>query len=271
MFRIAPTPSGYLHKGNLFSFWLTRDWALRLNKPLFLRIDDLDQARERKEYVSFIFEALRFYGIEWQAGPQNIQEQPSYSQLGRIPLYKEAIEKLKRQAFIFPCKCSRKKIREAGLQSGCASNCAKDTEGEKRRGVCWRFKTRDEKVSYTDLNGIIKELSYPKEMREFIVERKAGLAAYQIASLVDDIHFGISHIVRGNGLRPSTWAQWQLAEALSLSSFHQIQFLHHPLLMEDQQKLSKSNRSPALKLQEQERKLLWGEYTEWIKRERLLD
>jgi glutamyl-tRNA synthetase len=81
----------------------------------------------------------------------------------------------------------------------------------------------------------------PDEMKNFMVRRKDGVPAYQLASLVDDLHFGIDFIVRGADLWPSTLAQHYLAKQLGEASFSAIRFYHHPLLKNEQgEKLSKS-------------------------------
>jgi glutamyl/glutaminyl-tRNA synthetase len=88
------------------------------------------------------------------------------------------------------------------------------------------------------------EIDLAETAGDFTVRRRDGIPAYQIASLTDDVHFGITHIVRGEDLLPSTAAQLFLAEKLGLTSFLQSKFLHHALITDESgQKLSKSNLS----------------------------
>ena len=90
--RIAPTPSGYLHLGNVLSFALTAALARRAGAAILLRIDDLDRERVSRDYVEDIFETLRFLGIPWDEGPRDFSEyERVWSQLHRLRLYREAL------------------------------------------------------------------------------------------------------------------------------------------------------------------------------------
>src|ERR1700722_17238392 len=94
--RIAPTPSGYLHLGNVLSFALTAALARRTGAGILLRIDDLDRGRVSKDYVEDIFETLRFLEIPWDEGPRDfIDYQRVYTQLRRMQLYQEALQQLR--------------------------------------------------------------------------------------------------------------------------------------------------------------------------------
>src|ERR1700723_1841788 len=90
--RIGPTPSGYLHLGNVLSFALTAALARQTGAGILLRIDDLDRGRVSKDYVEDIFETLRFLGIPWDEGPRSLGEyEREYTQLRRMELYGEAL------------------------------------------------------------------------------------------------------------------------------------------------------------------------------------
>ena len=93
--RIAPTPSGFLHLGNVLSFGITAALARKHGAKILLRIDDLDRTRINKQYVQDIFDTLNFLEIPWDEGPRNIKEyEDSYSQLHRMGVYQEALEQL---------------------------------------------------------------------------------------------------------------------------------------------------------------------------------
>ena len=100
--RIAPTPSGYLHLGNAFNFLFTWLVCKKLNGKLSLRIDDLDQARMRSEYLEDIFRTIDWLGISIDEGPSGPDDHLSnYSQVHRLALYEEAIQGIK--TYLFPC------------------------------------------------------------------------------------------------------------------------------------------------------------------------
>ena len=107
--RIAPTPSGYLHAGNIANFVLARNFANQHAGKLWLRIDDCDSSRVRDEYLEDIFTTLDWLGIKWDLGPQSVLDfKQNYSQLNKKKTYWEILQKLP----TFVCRCSRKDIRQ---------------------------------------------------------------------------------------------------------------------------------------------------------------
>jgi glutamyl/glutaminyl-tRNA synthetase len=232
--RIAPTPSGYLHAGNALNFLLTAALAERVGASVLLRIDDGDRERYRPAYVADIFETLHFLGIRWQGGPQNIQEfEQRWSQQHRLPLYHGVLKKLREQNSVFACTCSRTQINYC--------NCQQRKLPWDTPGASWRLRTDESPIQVKGLDGRIVTAPLHGEMKNFVVRRKDGVPAYQLASLVDDLHFGIDFIVRGQDLWPSTLTQQYLANVLGEERFSAIYFYHHPLLTNGQgEKLSKS-------------------------------
>jgi glutamyl/glutaminyl-tRNA synthetase len=229
--RLAPTPSGFLHAGNALNFILNALLArARPGGRLLLRIDDLDADRKRPEYVQDVFDTLRWLDISWDEGPVNAADfEKNWSQHTRIALYEQVLARLRETGLLFACSKSRRALapfghvypvefREQGLSLDAPN-------------VAWRIKT---------------PADFP--LPDFIVRRRDGIPAYQLASVVDDLHFGITHVVRGEDLAASTRAQQFLAECLGESRFSKIQFLHHPLLLNDSgEKLSKSAGAAALR------------------------
>lgn len=241
--RIAPTPSGFLHSGNIFSFQLTAKLAAETGAEILLRIDDLDAARKRPEYVEHIFETLHNLGIRWQLGPQTPAEfETNWSQHLRLPLYNATLQQLlQQQGLVYACTCSR---RELSASNG-TCNCKNNNLPFDTPDAAWRVAVEPGTViRFTDLQRGNVEIDLAEAAGDFTVRRRDGIPAYQIASLTDDVHFGITHIVRGEDLLPSTAAQLFLAEKLGLNSFLHSKFLHHALITDESgQKLSKSNLS----------------------------
>ena len=267
MFRIAPTPSGFLHKGNLFSFWLTQELARARGTELLLRIDDLDQTRVRKEYVQFIFEALPFFGISWQIGPRSVADlEAHWSQKHRLQQYNKCIERLQRDGHLFACACSRKQMRSSDASFGCVGECKQTTLKDPELPYALRLNTKGDPPSFSTLNGYGSTFPPDPEMNDFIVRRKDGLPAYQIASLVDDLHFKITCVVRGQDLLDSTAAQLRLAHLLGKSQFASCQFIHHELVEYADQKLSKSVGAALLALTATARQDLREEFKFWRRR-----
>ena len=128
-------------------------------------------------------------------------------------------------------------------------------------GTSWRLSTEGaEEIEVKALGGgriwgeiaartmdeeIVRE-ELPAEMRDFIVRKKDGFPAYQLVSVMDDLHFGVDLVVRGVDLWPSTLAQHWLARQLRQQAFGEIRFYHHPLLLEPAG--TKMSKSPSVKL-----------------------
>lgn len=239
--RLAPTPSGFLHAGNAFNFLLTAAFARRFGASLLLRIDDLDHFRCRSTYITDIFDTLKFLHIHCQEGPQDLTGvEAVWSQQRRISLYNEALEKLKAKARVFACACSRFN------QDKC--DCREKKLPLDTPGTCWRLITDDKPITAKGAGDTSLMARLPAEMENFVVRRKDGLPAYQLASVVDDLHFGIDFIVRGEDLWPSTLAQLHLAKVLEAPAFSAIRFFHHPLVKgADGAKLSKSAGALSIK------------------------
>lgn len=248
--RIAPTPSGYLHIGNILSFSLTAGLARRYGASILLRIDDLDRERVAAAFLEDIFETLRFLGLPWDEGPLDVEDfERNWSQVRRLALYEAALERLRGAGAVFACSCSRAQLAGAGGDRGYPGTCRDLGISLDAEGVNWRLRTagRGEPRRKGDWDGL------PGEMTDLVVRKKDGFPAYQLTSVVDDIHFGVDLVVRGEDLRASTMAQLYLANVLAAAgmegaaAFGGLRFVHHPLLVAaDGEKLSKSAGSTSI-------------------------
>lgn len=246
--RIAPTPSGFLHEGNLLNFLLVSRIAIRENAKVLLRIDDLDFARFRYEYLEDIYRVLNHFEISWNLGPKTPDDLIySWSQKLRLNLYEEIINRLIDTGYVYACNCSRTTLSTLGLKSRYPGICRNKNIPLDAAGVSLRVKTDpDNLVTFTDksLGDLTSNLF--DSVGDFIIKRKDGIPAYQIASVADDIFFGITHIVRGLDLLESTFCQVYLAEILQNVEFMKINFYHHELICSDSgKKLSKSTSSTS--------------------------
>jgi len=241
--RIAPTPSGYLHLGNVFSFALTAGIARRAGASILLRIDDLDRERVQRGYLEDIFETLRFLEIPWDIGARDTEEFfASFSQVHRLSLYSEALARLRAAGAVFGCSCSRAEVLRLSAEGVYPGTCRERGLSLDAGEVAWRLRTEDDAVLRVNSfpAGEI-EARLPAEMRDFVVRKKDGFPAYQLSSVVDDLHYGVDLIVRGQDLWASTLAQLYLSYPLDAAVFRDIRFYHHPLLTSPLgEKLSKS-------------------------------
>ena len=247
--RLAPTPSGFLHPGNVLSFLLTAALAEKHGASVLLRIDDLDRERADDVYVQDIFDTLRFLEIRWDEGPQSLNEYHAlYSQLHRLTLYDAALNRLRLGGHLFACTCSRAQILRASADGSYPGTCRNRRISLDHPGVNWRLLTPDDlTVELRKGDGTLIRSGLPAQMRDFVVRKKDGLPAYQLSSVVDDEYFRVDMVVRGQDLWPSTLAQLYLGTLLD-SPFTAARFVHHRLLLDrDGNKLSKSAGSRSVR------------------------
>ena len=248
--RIAPTPSGYLHLGNILSFAVTVAAARRAGASVLLRIDDLDRTRVDPVYVRDIFDTLNFLDISWDEGPRNYAEfEGEFSQVHRMGLYREALQQLRAEGKLFACGCSRTTMLRESSDGGYPGTCRDQRGSFDAAEISWRLLTEGAgEIAVRTMDEGLVRAALPAEMRDFIVRKKDGFPAYQLVSVMDDLHFGVDLVVRGRDLWPSTLAQHWLARQLRQDAFGEIHFHHHPLLVGAAgEKLSKSAgaKSPA--------------------------
>lgn len=247
--RIAPTPSGFLHVGNLYSFLLTWIWTRLNNGKLLLRIDDMDAERCRDEYLQDIFETLWFIGIDYDEGPTSVMDfKQNFTQLNRLENYTAVIEKLKLQGDLYACICSRKDM-QTNPNLVDPLHCKEKQLSYNSENAALRIHLKSNPfVSFHDVFMGEMNINLLSTIPDFVVRQKNKLPSYQICSLVDDLQFGITHIVRGEDLLASTAAQLYLANLLDIKKFKQMNFLHHPLIKTKAgDKLSKSAGDTSVK------------------------
>lgn len=241
--RIAPTPSGFLHLGNVMAFVRTVGMARRVGAKVLLRIDDLDRERVEPEYVQDIFDTLNFLELPWDEGPRNVEEfEREYSQVKKMNLYVQMLERLREGGDVFACSCSRAQVLRDSVDGVYPGTCREKGIALDAENVSWRLRTSESEVRVKVWGGEVIKAKMPATMRDFVVRKRDGFPAYQLTSVVDDLYYGVDLVVRGEDLWESTVAQHYLAEKLGKgAAFGAIAFYHHSLLMaEGGRKLSKS-------------------------------
>ncbi|MGX8706708.1 MAG: tRNA glutamyl-Q(34) synthetase GluQRS [bacterium] len=232
--RFAPSPSGTMHLGNVSVALLAWLSAKSRGGEIVLRIEDLDPARSRREYAEAIMDELRWLGLPWDRRAED--------QSKRGEAYMAALERLQ----TYPCYCSRDELRAASaphasdgrvVYAGTCRNLTEVERNAKQKRPCLRVMVPDRDIAFTDgLQGRFS-MSLQREWGDFIVRRADGVAAYQLAVVVDDAANGVTEVVRGRDLLSSTPAQLWLYEALGLKA---PAFYHTPMLLAaDGRRLSK--------------------------------
>jgi glutamyl-tRNA synthetase len=259
--RLAPSPTGYLHLGHARTFWTAQERAVRAGGALVLRIEDLDPARSRPEFLHGITEDLRWFGFQWQEGPDVGGSFEPYTQSERMSLYAAALGHLQRVGAVYPCACSRQDVLRAlsaphaGEDEPVYPGTCRDRAGTFPSGarVNWRFRVPDGRaVAFLDGRLGPQAFVAGKDFGDFVVWRHDGVPSYQLAVAVDDALMRITEVVRGEDLLRSTARQILLYEALGYAA---PAFYHCPLLADAEgNRLAKRHAALSLRqLREQGR------------------
>lgn len=245
--RFAPSPSGRMHMGNLWSCLLAWLAARSAGGEVALRLEDLDRDRCRKEYCDQVMRDLEWLGLDWEGAP--------VYQSKRTELYAEAFHILKQQELIYPCFCTRAERLAASAphrSDGTAiydGRCGRLSPAQreslaKNRRPAWRVRVPERVITFRDfLCGEYQE-NLKWECGDFILRRSDGVYAYQLAVVVDDGAMGVTQVVRGNDLLSSVPRQLWLQERLGLPH---PEYGHLPLLLApDGRRLAKRDRDLEL-------------------------
>lgn len=230
-----------MHLGNLFTALLAWLSARADGGEFVLRIEDLDPDRSRAEYAEAIRDDLRWLGLDWD------REMPLQST--RTPVYAEQFERLRERGLIYPCFCTRNELHAASaphasdgtlLYAGTCRNLTPAQIASQTRKPAWRIRVPEETISFRDgvFGAVTQNLA--TACGDFILRRSDGVYAYQLAVVCDDALGGITQVVRGCDLLPSTPRQIWLGRELG---FVQPAYYHVPLLVApDGRRLSKRER-----------------------------
>ena len=232
--RFAPSPSGFLHFGSLIAALASYLDAKKNNGVWFVRIEDIDPPREKDGASDHILKTLDAFGLHWD-GSVLYQSQQS-------DLYREVLNDLSHQSLSYYCQCSRADVKQAGgIYQGHCRHLAHQNNNTATRVI------NNHPVSfYTDLVQGNVHCNLALAQEDFILVRKEGLFAYQLAVVVDDIAQDINHVIRGYDLVEPTARQLSLFTLLKKNA---PQYGHVPLaITDDGYKLSKQNRAPAINI-----------------------
>ena len=247
--RFAPSPTGRLHLGHAYSAVVGHARAREAGGRFLLRIEDLDPTRSRPEFVDAIEEDLRWMGLDWDGEPL-VQSQ-------RSAIYADALERLRDRGLVYACFCTRAEIAAAvnaphgSAASSYPGTCRRLPDDPERRAAtphCWRLDcakalARTGLPGWKEENGRVFTAS-ADEIGDTILARKDAPASYHLACVVDDAESGVTLVVRGADLRPSTPIQRLLQALLGLP---EPIYLHHPLVVHsDGRRLAKRDRAPTL-------------------------
>lgn len=270
--RLAPSPTGLLHVGNLRSLaaaWLA---ARAAGGRVFLRIEDL--MPNMAPHIAPLLADLRWAGLDWDAPPAGagMQLREAYwLQSARHELYAAVIGDWLARGVAYPCVCTRKDIDRAalaphaedaapaypGLCRGRFASLAEAEAFERQRaasegraplGVAVRARVPDGTVGFDDAVRGPQRVDVAQSSGDIVIRRKDGGAAYMLAVVLDDDAMGVTQVVRGDDLLEVTGQQIALGRLLRGQSWHQPEYAHVPLVIgDDGRRLAKRNQSLQLR------------------------
>lgn len=257
--RFAPSPTGDLHLGSAFAALAAWRSVRSQGGRFILRVEDLDGPRAVPGSAERQIEDLRWLGIDWDEGPDVGGPHGPYRQSERGAIYEEALAQLAAGGHLFPCRRSRKDIQELasaphgsdGLPPYPAAWRPTDLAPDwyaalgENPDCALRFHVDADQVTFTDriLGEVTEDVS--ATVGDFVLRRRDGVFAYQLAVVVDDLAMGVTEVVRGADLLDSTARQIQLIRALGGEV---PAYAHLPLLVaEDGAKLSKRNEALTIR------------------------
>lgn len=264
--RFAPSPSGRMHLGNIYTALLSWLSVKSRGGKWILRIEDLDPQRSKMEYARQIEDDLSWLGLDWdEGGIDGIGPNGPYLQSLRHHLYEDALAKLKATGLCYPCTCTRADIlatqaphesdgrvvykgtcRPTYLQSIFAGGRRTETVvpyQEKPRAAV-RLMVPDEDITFTDRIKGCQTVNLASHCGDFILRRGDGAWAYQLAVVVDDALMGVTEVMRGDDLLLSAAQQIYLYRLLGYTP---PEFAHVPLVCnESGVRLSKRDKSLSM-------------------------
>jgi glutamyl-tRNA synthetase len=260
--RFPPSPTGFMHVGNIRSALFNWAFARHYGGKLVLRIEDTDTVRNNPEAVQYTLDSLRWLGLNWDEGPEVGGDYGPYLQSERLDIYADVVAKLLAAGKAYHCYCSQEELeqrrdaaRQAGQHSGYDGHCRALTPEqvqayveEGRRPVV-RLRMPDRPITFDDL--VRGEITFlPENLGDYVLVRANGHPLYPLVNPVDDALMRITHVLRGEDLLSSTPRQIALYEALAeigIGDGSTPRFGHLPFVMgEGNKKLSKRDPGSGL-------------------------
>ena len=250
--RFAPSPTGFMHLGNIWIALLNWLWTRQNKGKIVLRIEDIDTQRSKPSYIQGILDDLSWLGLDFDEGPGHSFSYGDTIQSQRTHLYEETCRDLLKQGELYPCFCSRARLHAISSAphaneavSSYDGHCRNLTEQERAvqtKAPSLRFKVDDCRIEFTDLLKGKQSKHLRAGFDDFVVKRADGMFAYQLAVSQDDGAMGITHVFRGNDLMDSTFYQILLMRKMGYTP---PAYAHLPLLV-DQQGIRLSKRQHGI-------------------------
>lgn len=255
--RFAPSPTGYIHLGNVWIVLLSYLSTKQQNGTYVVRMEDIDLQRSKREYGELLLDDLEWLGFTWDEGPRVGGPEDSYWQSERLHIYDKVLQSLYSKGLIYPCFCNRTRLQSIATAPH-RGEVAHHYDGRCRylsvfdierlivkKAPSYRIKVEDEVFQFSDRYQGERCFTLRAGSDDFVLRRSDGMYAYNLAVVVDDIQMGITEVIRGQDLLDTTAQQLYLYTLLN-EGFPQ--YGHAPLLIDREgHRLSKRQQSITIR------------------------
>lgn len=276
--RFAPSPTGYIHLGNVWIALLSYISTRQQKGKYVVRMEDIDLQRSKRELGEALLDDLEWLGFEWDEGPRVGGPEASYWQSERQTYYADILEHLALEKLIYPCFCNRARLqsiasaphagevvhRYDGKCRHLSKNAVDELSSIKEPSL--RLAIDSCNLEFYDRWQGTQHIHLEGELDDYVLRRGDGMYAYNLAVVLDDIAMGITEVIRGDDLLDTTGQQLYLYNTLQQCYPHKNievpKYGHAPLLVDaDGNRLSKRQKSITIReLREQQwsaSRILW--------------
>ena len=276
--RFAPSPTGYIHLGNVWIALLSYISTRQQKGTYVVRMEDIDLQRSKRELGEALLDDLEWLGFEWDEGPRIGGPESTYWQSERQEYYANILDSLALEKLIYPCFCNRARLQSIASAPHVGEvvhrydgHCRHIDEEEVKmlsaeKDPSFRLSIDSCDIEFTDRWQGVQHIHLEGELDDYVLRRADGMYAYNLAVVLDDIAMGITEVIRGDDLLDTTGQQLYLYNTLqqcySYKNIEVPKYGHAPLLVDaDGNRLSKRQKSITIReLREQQwsaSRILW--------------
>lgn len=258
--RFAPSPTGYIHLGNVWIALLSYISTRQQKGTYVVRMEDIDLQRSKRELGEALLDDLEWLGFEWDEGPRIGGSESTYWQSERQDYYANVLECLALEKLIYPCFCNRARLQSIASAPHVGEvvhrydgHCrhidekkVKTLSAEKDPSL--RLSIDSCEIEFTDRWQGVQHIHLEGELDDYVLRRSDGMYAYNLAVVLDDIAMGITEVIRGDDLLDTTGQQIYLyktlQQCLHSKNIKVPSYGHAPLLIDSEgHRLSKRQKS----------------------------
>ena len=262
--RFAPSPTGYIHLGNVWIALLSYISTRQQNGTYVVRMEDIDLQRSKRELGEALLDDLEWLGFEWDEGPRIGGSESTYWQSERQEYYANILECLALEKLIYPCFCNRARLQSIASAPHVGEvvhrydgHCRHIDEEEVKilsaeKDPSLRLSIDSCDIEFTDRWQGVQHIHLEDELDDYVLRRGDGMYAYNLAVVLDDIAMGITEVIRGDDLLDTTGQQIYLyktlQQCLHAKNITVPSYGHAPLLIDSEgHRLSKRQKSITIR------------------------